>query len=247
MGMERIEPSIARKDVERRMHLLRKAQIRNTARKFKLQTLRQRHSTLSQHWRKTCRQIENGTYRRHVQRAQKLLNQVADPPLKEANAKAETAAPEVFDLGASLAEDIAADGTMRDAVGKAFDALGEWSPRTPEPHKPASSTGEVRAIPKPPPLPKKAASAKGPRRSLPTPRAAVKTSAAQTQSVKDLHRELTLARKKLSQSGRVSEAALAKTIASTRARLLSKHGADRRIEFRVDIKNGKAILKPIVK
>ena len=39
LGIEKIEPSIARKDVDRRIWTLRREQIRNTARRFRLQTL----------------------------------------------------------------------------------------------------------------------------------------------------------------------------------------------------------------
>ena len=39
MGIERLEPLVPRKDVERRMAVLRKEQIRNTGLRFKFQTL----------------------------------------------------------------------------------------------------------------------------------------------------------------------------------------------------------------
>ena len=42
LGIEKIEPSIARKDVDRRFWTLRRMQIRNTARRFRLQVLVQR-------------------------------------------------------------------------------------------------------------------------------------------------------------------------------------------------------------
>jgi hypothetical protein len=69
MGLEKLEPQIPRKEVERRMHLLRKEQIRNTALRFKFQMLIQRYNTLQQYWARVTREIENGTYRRDVMRA----------------------------------------------------------------------------------------------------------------------------------------------------------------------------------
>ncbi len=72
-GIERIEPSVARKDVDRRFWAVRKVKLRNTAKRFKLQTLIQRYNTLQQYWAKVCRQIENGTYVRHVQRAERRV------------------------------------------------------------------------------------------------------------------------------------------------------------------------------
>src|SRR4051794_23971382 len=69
MGLEKLEPQVPRKDVERRIHNLRKEQIRNTALRFKFQGLVQRFNTLQAHWGKVVRQIEEGTYRRDIIRA----------------------------------------------------------------------------------------------------------------------------------------------------------------------------------
>src|SRR6187401_595244 len=76
IGIEKLEPSIPRKDVDRRIYALRKVQIRNTAKRFKLQNLIQRYNTFQQYWLRTCREIENGTYHRHVARAQSRFGDV---------------------------------------------------------------------------------------------------------------------------------------------------------------------------
>ncbi len=68
-GIEKIEPQIPRKDVDRRIYVLRKEQIRNTAMRFKFQTLVQRYNTMSQHWGRVLREIENGTFKRDLARA----------------------------------------------------------------------------------------------------------------------------------------------------------------------------------
>jgi hypothetical protein len=73
LGFEKLEPSVARKDVDRRIWTLRHEHIRNTARRFKLQTLIQRYSTFQQYWQRICREIENGTYRRHLARAERMV------------------------------------------------------------------------------------------------------------------------------------------------------------------------------
>ncbi len=69
MGIEKIEPAVPRKDVDRRIHVLRKEQIRNTALRFRFQMIIQRYNTYQTHWQRICREIENGTYKRHVMRA----------------------------------------------------------------------------------------------------------------------------------------------------------------------------------
>jgi hypothetical protein len=74
LGFEKIEPAVARKDVDRRIYILRREKIRNTGRRFKLQTLIQRYNTYQQYWQRICREIENGTYRRHLLRAERLMS-----------------------------------------------------------------------------------------------------------------------------------------------------------------------------
>jgi hypothetical protein len=71
MGIEKIEPTVVRKDVDRRIYVLRKEQIRNTALRFRFHMLLQRYNTYQSYWQRICRDIENGTYTRHVIRAQR--------------------------------------------------------------------------------------------------------------------------------------------------------------------------------
>jgi hypothetical protein len=74
LGFEKIEPAVARKDVDRRIYVMRREKIRNTGKRFKLQTLIQRYNTFQQYWQRICREIENGTYKRHVLKAERQLS-----------------------------------------------------------------------------------------------------------------------------------------------------------------------------
>ena len=69
MGMERVEPQKPRQEIERRIKVLRKEQIRNTAQRFKFNMLVQRFNTLQQYWGRVVREIENGTFKRDVVKA----------------------------------------------------------------------------------------------------------------------------------------------------------------------------------
>jgi hypothetical protein len=69
MGIERLEPLILRKEVDRRLWALRREQIRNTGMRFKLETTIQRYNTYQQYWQRIVREIENGTYQRDLGRA----------------------------------------------------------------------------------------------------------------------------------------------------------------------------------
>lgn len=71
LGIEKVPPAVLRKDVDRRFYQMRREQIRNTAKRFKLQTLVQRYNTFQQYWMRICREIEEGTYRRHLLRARR--------------------------------------------------------------------------------------------------------------------------------------------------------------------------------
>ena len=88
MGIERIEPAVPRKDVERKIYALRKEQIRNTALRFRFQMILQRYSTFQSHWQRICREIENGTYKRQLRHSERKR-----APEPEAQQVLATAAP----------------------------------------------------------------------------------------------------------------------------------------------------------
>jgi hypothetical protein len=68
-GFERLEPMIPRKEVDRRLAALRREQPRNTALRFRFQSVLQRYTTYQNYWRRVTRQIEEGTFRRDVLKA----------------------------------------------------------------------------------------------------------------------------------------------------------------------------------
>src|SRR5580700_7160164 len=69
MGIEKIEPAVARKDVDRRFYVLRRTQIRNTALRFRFLNVLLRYNTYQTYWMRITRKIEEGTYKRDVRRA----------------------------------------------------------------------------------------------------------------------------------------------------------------------------------
>ena len=77
MGIEKIEPLVQRKDIDRRLWILRREQIRNTGLRFKLQQVVSRYNTFGQYWQRIIREIENGTYKRDVARAAKRFGSEA--------------------------------------------------------------------------------------------------------------------------------------------------------------------------
>jgi len=66
LGLEKLEPRVLRKEVDRIFWTLRREQVRNTGLRFKFQMLIQRYNTYQQYWTRVVREIESGTYRRDI-------------------------------------------------------------------------------------------------------------------------------------------------------------------------------------
>jgi hypothetical protein len=140
LGFEKVEPTVARKDVDRRVWILRREKIRNTAKRFKLQTIIQRYNTFQQYWQRICREIENGTYKRHLLRAEKMFG--SQPMTIAAKRRA----------GAyRRAEANTAEQATEVAVPAPAPAAVENAAALPEPAQPAPAVPPARAVP--PPLP----------------------------------------------------------------------------------------------
>ena len=110
MGIEKIEPLIPRKEVERKNQMLRKEKIRNTALRFRFQTQVQKYNTQSNYWRRVCRQIEEGTYHRDVMRAKERTRK-QDEALMAADALSQLGESGgvdrgVFDLSSEMGMDL---------------------------------------------------------------------------------------------------------------------------------------------
>jgi hypothetical protein len=73
MGIEKVEPLVVRKNVNRTILNLAKIQIRNTGLRFRYRTLVQRFNTYLTYWNRILREIELGTYKRDVLRASKAM------------------------------------------------------------------------------------------------------------------------------------------------------------------------------
>jgi hypothetical protein len=104
MGIEKLEPTVPRKDVDRRIHLLRKEQIRNTAQRFRFQMIIQRYNTYQTHWQRICREIESGTYKRHLIRAQQRFGEGTAAQRRRDSRRPPPAEVAAMDFDAELAE-----------------------------------------------------------------------------------------------------------------------------------------------
>jgi hypothetical protein len=137
LGFEKLEPTIARKEVERRLDVLRKENIRNTGLRFRFQRILQKYNTYQTYWTRICRQIEEGTFKRHVRKA----NQRSGDPRKRAEVELDSVEVDLDDLEAMSEDEIAEltrgtpsaeRGTPADDEDDALDTLRPPPPLPPE-------------------------------------------------------------------------------------------------------------------
>jgi hypothetical protein len=257
MGIERIEPSVPRKDVERRVADLRKARFQSTAQRFKFQTIVQRYNTMQQHWSRICREIELGTFRRHRLKAEQAFG--SRPPVPRA--PVEVAAPEVqvpirapadsisdadfppVELGTGAAfipsqaaerpEGTPAGGMLRRLQQGTGPTLGKGLLGSPP--LPSLPTPGPALPPRPRPAPVVES-----KEEKPAPPVAV--AGLSEARVRALHQAYIDARKRTNASS-VSFEKLERSLRETETKLRSTHQG-RTVDFDVVIRDGKAILKP---
>ncbi|MEP6864215.1 MAG: MXAN_5187 C-terminal domain-containing protein [Deltaproteobacteria bacterium] len=66
LGIQKQAPSFIHNDIERKLRDLAQMQLRNTGLRYRLATLQQKFGSYNSYWRRTLRQIENGTYARQL-------------------------------------------------------------------------------------------------------------------------------------------------------------------------------------
>jgi hypothetical protein len=66
LGIQKQAPNYLHTDAERKIRDLTQLQIRNTALRYRFTTLQQKYGSYNAYWRRTMRQIENGTYARSL-------------------------------------------------------------------------------------------------------------------------------------------------------------------------------------
>ena len=66
LGIQKQAPAYIHSDVERKLRDLTQLQIRNTGLRYRFATISQKFGSYNAYWRRTLRQIENGTYARNL-------------------------------------------------------------------------------------------------------------------------------------------------------------------------------------
>jgi hypothetical protein len=192
MGIEKIEPHIARKEVTRKMLELTQLNIRNTAIRYRFNALNQKFGVYTTYWNRTLREIERGTYYRNVARVgREALRKGQDVPeevlrampermrekirqeraaaLARAERDKKVAAPAPRAAGGQFAADMGFDEAFDDLFDKMTDEKSAEAepPPPPAPAAPAPAAAPAAAAaPVPVPVPVPAAA---PRKPAPPP------------------------------------------------------------------------------
>jgi len=244
MGIEKLEPMVPRKQVDRLIYNLRKERIRHTALRFKFQTLIQRYNTLQTYWIRVCRQIEEGTYKRDVMRAQKRISSretqetgdqaaAAEPnPEPRPEASMPSAAPE---KPASILD-----------VDDPFASEGPFTPSRPAPAAPTPAPLLDMDDPfgrEPASRPKAPAPWKP---DQPKPRPS-ESGLPDEERMKSVYKAYLTAKERTGEKvENLSFETLSKTLKKQAESVSAKH-QNKQIDFKVVIREGKAVIKTVLK
>jgi hypothetical protein len=265
-GIERIEPQIPRKQFDRTLHALRKVQPRNTALRFRFQTLIQRYTTLQTYWRRIGRQIEEGTYRRDLLRARRRRE--AARAEREQERRRRSSSPLELDPNddANMDELIADASDRMDELLKEADASSKVAtpdsqktngapadrpparaqpPAASQPEQPAARFGKPRSR-RPAPSRDKSSSAITPSRRAPPPIAARSKGPGEARMRQIYESYVDAKRKNNERTDKIDYETIAKSLKKMVPKLDRKHKG-KRIDFKVVVKDGKVGIKPVVK
>jgi len=261
-GIERIEPQIPRKQFDRALHELRKVKPRNTALRFRFQTLIQRYTTLQTYWRRIGRQIEEGTYRRDLLRARRRrealraerenerqgrssslleLDPNADVNMDQLIADASDRMDELLEAPepSSKVETLDLDQPERTAAPRARPAVA------PEPDEPAARFGKPRSR-RPAPKREKSNAAITPSRRAPPPITARSKGPGEARMRQIYDSYVEAKRNNNERTDKIDYETVAKSLKKMVPRLDRKHKG-KRVDFKVVVKDGKVGIKPVVK
>lgn len=252
-GIEKLEPVIAKKEVDRLLDAMRKQQPRNTALRFRTQMLFARYSTYLTYWQRITRQIEEGTFKRDITRLKQKRQQ------QSAKARQATR-PEGWEIDVDVDVDLTPPQLSFDEsdVDAILGALGPGDDLFPAP-APGTSARD-RELPSVPPPPSKAAIASmAPRPNQkpslpavppalvkPKPPAAKPVVSDEELRMRRIYETYLDARKRNNERvDTVKYESWKQSMDKTMPKLRQKYG-DRPIDFEVVVQNGKVGLKPKV-
>jgi hypothetical protein len=241
LGVERNEPNRVREELKKKVLRLKERFTRNAGIRFRVQSLHARFISYERLWLRSAREKEEGTYRRDVFKARLHAKQRAGGPAgvkgkKEILRHSQAEDVDLSDFGDEEMQAVAASVWAAEPPAPAPAA----APPRPPPRPVAPAAGAPARPPATPPQP----AAPRPAPPAPRPPAAASGVDAQTRAIYEAY---VAARRSCNQDlAGITPDAIARTIAKQTPEILKTHKA-RTVEFKVEVKNGKAILKAVPK
>jgi hypothetical protein len=246
MGIEKMEPQVARKEVTRFLLTYAQMHIRNTGQRFRFHSLQQKWNIYVTLWNRTMREIEAGTYRRDVARVTRKL-------AREGKSLPAAAAIELGLKRAGAAPGAQKTTTEAPATATAAaPAKPEPAPARPVPAVP--STARPGAAPPPIPAGARAPAPTPPARpTAPAPAPTAAAAAPRPAGVTDdemraLYKRYVQAKRMIADPGadNIKYEALMATVAKQTPAIMEKYNCSA-VEFTVVVKDSKVVLKAIPK
>jgi hypothetical protein len=261
-GIERLEPQIARKQFDRTLHELRKVKPRNTALRFRYNTLIQRYTTLQTYWRRVARQIEEGTYRRDLLRARRrrdaaraereLARRRRSSSPVELDPEQDVDVDALIDEASHRLDALKAPKPNADARALDLDSLDSAPPKRPA--SPAARPAQPQPAatfrkPQPPssrPSRDRSSPAIAAGRKDPPPIASRSKGPGDARMRQIYESYVDAKRRNHERTDKIDYETVAKSLKKMVPKLDRKHKG-KRIDFEVVVKDGKVGLKPVVK
>lgn len=246
-GIERIEPSVPRKQVDRMFELLRREQPRTTHLRFRYQSLLQRYTTLQTYWRRITRQIEEGTYRRDIQRL-KRKDAVRAARAADGEGQAEKG---VYELDVDVETDLSSllDDPELDAAIAGLERGPTASPPSSSSSAGASPAPRVATFGKPTERRRRSGDSASPPAPAPPPAPPARASGGDVDDarMKRIYDDYVAARQRNNERvDNVKYETLQRSIQDMMPKLKEKH-AGKAIDFEVVVRDGRVGLKPVTK
>jgi hypothetical protein len=287
LGVDRHPPTRQYDDLKKRLERLKNAFVRNTAAKFRVQSIHGKFLTYDRLWQRTLQEIENGTYKRDVAKARRrvekqkkgsdtprsqevvelpdsdfdvdeldsmLSGALKSPPPPPPSASLEPVpfrgvpsvvplVPSVAPLVPSVAPVVAtpARGTALPSIPAVKPVAPAVKPLTPSvaPLVPPVAPAVKPVAARPPPT--------APRPAAPRPPAAASASELSDDKLKSVYNAYVAAKRNNKEdTSKMSYDSIAASLRKQVPELMKQHGA-KSVEFKVVIKDGKAVLKAVPK
>jgi hypothetical protein len=244
MGIEKIEPQVARKEVTRVMLNLQQQYIRNTALRFKFNTMLQKWNIYITYWNRVLREIENGTYVRHLAKAKRKADAEgrelpSEMAFKKLRPPSGTFATSDFLDRDTGSHPVPPPPKTDPELEQIFEKL-RGSGLTPSLPPPPTPQARLPGVPPPPPLP--------PKRPMPPPpppsALLPKIPGMNEGELRALHQRYVDAQKQSGAAATVKYETLVSSLAKQVPNVLKQPGV-KGVRFDVSLQDGKPVLKAI--